>query len=135
MDTNVLVGELADDGRKLLERLAQEGFDVTAAFWVRSDEDGAWRFYIASPAADGWGVTEAYRRVHAAVRGMLPPFWVDPLEIKLIGAEHPVTKDVLAIHERAAGNQGYPIRWEGSRLGNLSVDGAYLYPLAAAVTT
>ncbi len=102
MDTATLVRELFDDGQKLLERLTQEGFEVTAGFWLRPVEDGGWLFYIASPTVERDGLSPAYQRLHTIIRGMPQPFWIDPLEVKLIGETNPITKDVLAIHSRAA---------------------------------
>ena len=57
------------------------------------------------------------------------PLRIDPLEIKLIGPSNPIAQDVLAILRRAPGPRVSPIRWRGTRLGNVSVEGAYLYPL------
>jgi hypothetical protein len=60
---------------------------------------------------------------------MPQPFWIDPLEVKLIGETDPITRDVLAIHGRAGGPKACPINWGGKRLGNVSVEGVYHYPL------
>jgi hypothetical protein len=132
MDTNTLVENLIDDGRKLVEELPQHGFEVSAAFWLKASEDGKWYFYIVSPVVEAEGLVKAYRRLHPLVRKMPQPFWIDPLEIKLIGPTHPIAQDVLAILSRAPGPRVSPIRWGGQKLGNVSVEGAYLYPLPAA---
>jgi hypothetical protein len=79
------------------------------------------------------GLTQAYRRLHPIIRQMPPPFWIDPLEVKLIGETNPIAQDVLSIHSRAGAAKGGPIRWGGKRLGNVSIEGAYLYPLPAPV--
>jgi hypothetical protein len=133
MDTDTLVERRIDDGRKLVERLPLEGFDVRAAFWLKASEDGKWRFYIVSPAVEAEGLAGAYRRLHPLVRAMPQPFWIDPLEIKLIGLRSPIAQDILAIHARTPGPNVCPIRWGGRRLGDVSVEGAYLYTLPAAV--
>jgi hypothetical protein len=129
MDTDTLVENLIDDGRKLVEELPQRGFEVTAAFWLKASEEGKWYFYIVSPVVDAEGLAKAYRRLHPLVRKMPQPFWIDPLEIKLIGPNNPIAQDVLAIHSRAPGPRVSPIRWGGKKLGNVSIEGAYLYPL------
>ena len=82
MDTATLVRERIDDGQKLLERLAQEGFEVTAGFWLRLVDDGEWRCYIASPTVEKEGLSAGYRRLHTIIRGMPQPFSIDPLEVK-----------------------------------------------------
>src|SRR5262249_44157866 len=101
-------------------------------FWLKASEDGRWRFYLVSPVVDAEGLPKAYRRLHTLVRQMPGPFWIDPLEIKLIGPDNPIAKDVLAIHTRAPGPRVSPIRWSGRSLGNITIEGAYLYPLPAA---
>ncbi|HLN26739.1 MAG TPA: hypothetical protein VK395_03285 [Gemmataceae bacterium] len=129
MDTESLVEKLIDDGEKLVERISLGGFPVTAAFWLRASENERWYFYIVSPLVDDEGLAQAYRRLHPFVWGVSEPLWIDPLEIKLIGPSNPIAQDVLAIHRRAPGSRVSPIRWGGKMLGNLSVEGAYLYPL------
>jgi len=129
MDTITLVNEIIDDGAQLVGQLPQEGFEVTAAFWIKPMEDGQWYFYIVSPLVEAEGLAKAYRRLHPIVRRMPPPFWIDPLEVKLIGPSNPIAQDVLAIHARTSGPKVCPIRWGGNSLGNVALEGAYLYPL------
>ena len=131
MDSDTLVENLIDDGQKLVEELPQRGFEVTAAFWLKASEDGKWDFYIVSPAVDAEGILQAYRRLHSVVYAMPRPFWIDPLKIKLIGPSNPIARDVMAIYGRARGPLVSPIQWGGNQLGNLSIEGAYLYPVPA----
>jgi hypothetical protein len=132
VDTNTLVDGLIEDGRRILDELPQGGFEVTAAFWLKAAEDGQWYFYIVSPVAERERMNDAYRRLYTLIRRMPEPLWLDPLEVKLIGPSNPIARDVLAIHQRVPGPTVGPIRWGGRQLGNVSVDGAYLYPLPAA---
>jgi hypothetical protein len=132
MDTESLVENLILDGQRLLEYLPQNGFDVTAAFWLKPSENGRWHYYLVSPVVDAEGVTPAYRRLHTLIRQMPPPVWIDPLKVKLIGPGNPIARDVLAVHARTPDPRVSPIRWGGTSLGNVSIDDAYLYPLPAA---
>jgi hypothetical protein len=129
MDTNTLVSEMIDDGKRILEQLAQGGFEVTAALWLKKAKNSQWYFYIASPLADD-GAAVGYGRLNPLVQ-QVPDLWIDPIEIRLIGATDPITQEVLAIHSRAPGPKPAPIRWRGNRLGKLDVEAAYLYPLPA----
>lgn len=126
-----LVEGQIDDGRKLLERLSQNHFDVTAAFWVKDREDGQWLLYIASPVVDDKGHLAAYRDVNATIGAMPDLRWIDLFEVKLTGATHPMTKDVLDILARypAGLRTRYPgtISYRGTQLGNASIDQAYIY--------
>jgi hypothetical protein len=127
MDTNTLVKDLIEDGSRIVEQLPQDGFETTAAFWLKAAEDGEWYFYIVSPVAENERLNDAYGRLYTLIRRMPEPHWIDPLEVKLIGPTDP-------IHNRATGQPISPIRWGGEPLGNVRVEGAYLYPLPAAAS-
>lgn len=131
MDQVPLVDEKKDAGRKLVEQLTQAGFEVTAAFWLKTTEAGQWYLYLASPIVDSEGPLEAYGRVHAVTRQLSPPLWIGPFEVRLIGARHAITKDVLNLLGRYRGPM--TMNLDGAPLGRVSIDGAYLYPLPAAV--
>jgi hypothetical protein len=131
VDTNTLVSDLINDGRKIAEQLPKDGFEVTAAFWLKKSEDDLWYYYIASPAAESASANGGYGRLFTLIRQMPEPHWIDPLEVRLIGPNHPITKDVLAIHNLATSPKTSPIQWSGRVLGKLYIDGAYLYPLYA----
>jgi hypothetical protein len=131
MDTDTLAEKAIDDGRKLVEELPQRGFEVSAALWLKASENGKWRFCIVSPVVDAEGITQAYRRLHPLVRAMPQLFYIDVLDIRLIGPSHPIARDVLAFFGRVPGPHVSPIRWTGILLGNVSIDGAYFYPVPA----
>jgi hypothetical protein len=135
MDTDTLVDKQIIDGEKLIQQLSQDGFAVTAAFWLKVGEDGRWRFYIVSPVVETEGLAQAYRQLHPLIRRMPQPFWIDPLEVKLIGPTNSIAQDVLAAHNRTPGPKACPIRYGGNKLGNVSVEGAYLYALPAGAPT
>jgi hypothetical protein len=135
VDTTTLVGEMIEDGRRIVEQLPQDGFEVTAAFWLKKAEDGEWRFYVVSPVAEPGRLNDAYSRLHTFIRRMPEPHWIDPLEVRLLRPSHPLAKDVLAIHQSATGPKASPIRWGGTMLGNISVEEAYLYPLPAMASS
>jgi hypothetical protein len=134
MDTVTLVSEQIDDGEKLVRKLSEKGFEVSAAFWILATDDAQWSFYIVSPLVESEGLAKAYRRLHEVARQIPQPSWIDPLNVKLIGPSSPIAHDVLAIHARTSGPQVSPIRWGGKTLGNLSIEEAYLYPRPAAAS-
>lgn len=132
MDQVPLVDEKKDDGKKFVEYLTHAGFEVTAAFWLKPIEAGQWYLYIASPVVDSEGLYDAYGRLQTAFRQMSPPLWIDPFEVRLIGTAHPIAKDVLNVLGRHARGP-MAINYGGAVLGGLSIEGAHLYPLPAAV--
>lgn len=129
MDTDTLVKERIDDFGKLVKQLSQDGFEVMAAFWIKTTHDGRWRFYIVSPLVDTLGLTQAYGRLFPLIRKMSPLLSIDPLEVRLIGPTEPLARDVLDAHKRVPGPREYPIRWRGTWLGGRGIEDAYFYPL------
>jgi hypothetical protein len=131
MDQATLVDGQIEEGRKLIDRLIGEGFPVTAAAWVKESESGRWYLYLATPLVPPQGGTrEAYRRLNAVRRQMPPPFWIGPFQVKVVGSGSPLAEAVQELHRRYPGNRLIP--FEGPQLGGLSIEGAYVYPPAAA---
>jgi hypothetical protein len=125
---------MIEEGKRVVERLSQDGFEVTAALWLKDAERGRWYFYVVSPAYEADGPGLAYQRLYATLL-RLGLQWLDPLEVRLIGPTNPIARDVLAFQQRAANLGVSPSKWSGTQLGNVSVDGAYLYPPPAVATT
>lgn len=129
MDTSSLVKNEIDDGLRLLEQLVRDGFNVTIAFWVRFqlEETGPW-FYIASKTVDQKGLQAAFREVHQSIHRIPYPWrpWFSDAEInklRLIGAEDPLARDVLAVRAEFPGRN----RFRGFRAGNQPVDELVIY--------
>jgi hypothetical protein len=126
-----LVEKQINDGLRLIHRLADQGVLVAAAGWVKEIESGQWFLYLATSLVGEDGATlPAYRRVNRVIREMQKNgFSIDPLEIKVIGPHDPIAKDMLA--QRGNYYASFPARFNGSRLGELAVDEAYIYPATA----
>jgi hypothetical protein len=129
MDTELLVDNRVEDGRKLLAELAAQGFDVAIAFWVRTSEEGLWFLYIASSRIGRVSIADAYRSVYAALRPMKDAS-LSVSEIKLIAPDNPIAVDALAIRQRFSARM--PSRYNGKRLGQLAIEEAYIYPPVTA---
>ncbi len=116
------------EGQTLLDRLAHEGFVVTVAAWVKESDSGDWYLYLATPlVGEDRAKTTAYHRVNAVLRKMEEEgFGMYPFDKKVIGPNDPIAKD-MAAHGKARPG-GPPTRFRGSRLGELYVEEAYIYP-------
>jgi hypothetical protein len=130
MDTAPLVEDEIADGRKLIEQLVSDGFDVTVAFWIRFqfEEDGPW-FYIVSKIVDQEGLHPAYRAIHQALHRIPAPWgpWTSVTamgELKLVGVNDPLAKAVMAFHDRYPGRN----RFRRPDLANHRVEEIYIYP-------
>jgi hypothetical protein len=128
MAQDVLVREQIDGGRELLDRLAADGIEVTAAFWAKETESGRWYLFIASPVVDEQGIREAYGIVGTAARN-LPSQWIDPMEVKLLRSD-----DVMAVAaQQLIAPNPPPATFRSAKyydawtLGGVGVDGVYAY--------
>jgi hypothetical protein len=137
MDNLTLVTEKTQDGTRLIEALATEGFDVRVAFWAKPTEAGKWYLYLASPFVDDPGPFASYDLVHSVLLKR-SDLWFDPFEVKVIGLRDSLTKAALAaIKPDVPGSpyavpnpRPYPrLTWIGAgTFGGRSIDGAYIYP-------
>jgi len=126
MDTYTLVENRIDDGRKLINLLNQKGFALSAVCWVKTSEEGDWYLYIATPVVDQKGAADAYREVYGVLTSISGTS-VSVSDVKLVGANNPITKDILGIRERYPGK--HPTFSRRSQLGSVAVDEGYIYPL------
>ena len=125
MDRTELVVEQCDEGERLVEQLQTDEFNIEAAAWIKTSDDGQWFLYLASKMVDEKGLAAAYRVVQAAIRQMSRRY-LDPFDVKLVSASHPLVSDVQKIYER------FPARIQtqfgGAQLGGMSIVEALIYP-------
>lgn len=107
-----------------MTRLAASGFDVTAAAWVLVSEEDRWYLYVATKVVDTKGPATAYREAYG-VLGVDNP-WISVSEVKLIGADNPIARDILDIQRRYPGTS--PTRIRRTALGSLAIQEASVYP-------
>jgi hypothetical protein len=125
MDSVTLVGNQVNDGLKLLDRLQKEKIPVKAACWLKPSDEDRWSLYISTPLVEQAGPVEAYRKVYGCLRS-LEDLWITDTDVKLIGENHPITKDVLDLMHRYPGR--IPTRSLRPFLGGLAVEEVYIYP-------
>jgi hypothetical protein len=114
-----------EDGAKLVGRLKEAGFPVTTSAWIKESDGGRWHLYVVSPAQERLGPLKGYRRVLAVMEQQPSPFAVGFTDVKLIGTTDPVAKALTAVRDSISGRRG---AWfQGSRLGELEIDAAYVY--------
>ena len=126
MDTYTLVENRIDDGRKLINLLTRVGFPLTAVCWVKTSEQGDWYLYIASTTVDQMDLASAYRDVYGVLT-TISGTSISVSDVKLIGMNNPITKDILEIRQRYPGK--LPTISRRRQLGSVAVDEVYVYPL------
>lgn len=131
MDQSPLVNEQIQDGKQLLERLAEEGVAIAAACWLKESESTRWHLYIASSLVPGsGGKRNAYRRIRTLIQQMPQPFWIDPFDVKAVAANSPLGKAVQELIRSSNGR--LPIHCPSGGIGGISIDGGFVYPPIAA---
>jgi hypothetical protein len=125
MGTGTLVDEQIDGGWKLVRGLARNEFDVTAACWVKTREEGRWFLYIASKEVEEKGPAAAYREAYKVLQTSETP-WISMSEIKLIDGDNPIAKDIFGVQQRDQG--GRPIHSHRDRIGPVPIEEIYIYP-------
>jgi hypothetical protein len=125
MDTKTLVEFQVEAGERLIIQLIRDGVRMEAAFWAKTTEDGIWFLYIATPIVEEKGLPGAYRILqssHQRLQGI--PLSLS--DIKLVGKDDPLTRDVLATLARFPGR--IATRLGGTQLGGVPIEEAYIYP-------
>jgi hypothetical protein len=144
MDKDAVVSEQTERGKRFIEELATNGFDVQIAFWAKPTEEGKWFLYLASPMVDDNGSAAAYRLVNDILR-KTPDVWIDPFEIRVIGLNDSLTEAALAVTTPKVPAGPYAVRnpkpypgmtwFGGPTLGGVSIDGAHIYPKSLHVAS
>jgi hypothetical protein len=125
MDQAALVDHQIDDAPKLLDQLKRDGFDVKAAFWLYTSEADQWFLYIVSDVVDQVGARASYKIVYESMR-QFTDLWINPFEVKLVGPDHPIAKEVITFQKKS--HSHIPTRMRGSRLGEVHIESAIIYP-------
>jgi hypothetical protein len=126
MDQAPLVEAQFNDAQKLLDRLAEAGIALGAA-WVKESDAWQWYLYLVTPlVGEDGGTRSAYGQVLEVFRAVPLPFALDPFQLKVVGPSEPVGKAILNA-QRGHPGRG-PIPYGGFSLGGLSIDGAFIYP-------
>jgi hypothetical protein len=126
MDKTTLVDRDIENGRRLIEQLDQAQFQVPAALWYFSPDEGLWRLLIASPLVDEKGPREAYQTIQDAITHL----GISDLRLDDITVVSPKTPLITELRFYA-GTEGPPYvggtRLRNSRVGEAYIDDAYVY--------
>ena len=125
MDPKVLVENRIEDGQKLLIELARAGFTVAVAVWVRISEEGRWTLYIGLDSATHDNTGDAFRTAINCLNKIQDP-WVTISDVKFIHTSNPIVKDAITARDRRPGR--FLVKYQGTYLGKMAVEEAYIYP-------
>jgi hypothetical protein len=131
MDQEPLVSDEIEAGAEFVKRL-DKVMPVTAAFWLKEDDEGLWYLYVASDRVDDTNLRQSYGEA-LRVADQAPSPYLDPFRIKLISMNHTLAQAALEINHQFPGR--IPTRFGGTKFGGMAVAGVYLYPPAVTAST
>jgi hypothetical protein len=125
MDSGELVDWQIEAGRRLLAQLTRDGFEVAAAFWVKTAEEGVWFLYIVSPLVEQTGLAVTYRSLLASLQ-KLEGTPISFSDVRLTGTSSKIAQDALMIIAKKVGKS--VTRYDAKQLGDMSTDEVFFYP-------
>lgn len=124
-----MVHERIDAGRDFVSDF-DDYVTVSVAFWlVPANSDNVY-LYIASDDLNDGNIRAAYGEVLRRLHAKSSP-WLNPFHVKLVSSSDPVACEAMKIRDRYPAT--VPTRYQGSSIGGLSIDGAYIYPPLSAL--
>lgn len=130
MGQDLLVIEQIEAGADFVRDFS-DYVSVSVACWVNPTESDDLLFlYIASDDIDDSNFDVAYGEVLRRLSGKRSQ-WLDPFRIKLLNTSDPIARDAIQIRDRYPAK--IPTRYQGSSIGGMSIDGAYIYPLLSTM--
>jgi hypothetical protein len=122
--TKVLVKDLIDDGRNLIEALQREHFSVTAALWVKRPDSERYRLVVASPVVKELGQLAVYRRLQTILKSVP----LEQLSFEDISVLGPNDANFKALLTTALG-PGFERGPSGGKFRDAAFEDAYIYYL------
>ena len=136
MGQDTLVREQLENGRKLIDSVIAEGFDVDLAFWIKETEADNWFLYLSSPFVDQQGLFASYMLVQAVIRRM-PELDIDPSEVRVVSLNDSRSVEAREAIRYRMEHGLFPLpnapisqrvsRFGGVSLGGRSINGGYIY--------
>jgi hypothetical protein len=124
MDQGPLVSEQINAGARFLGEFHKYA-PVQDGFWLKDSEEGTWYLYVASDQITDENFDVGYGEVLRIAKAIKDP-WFDPFQVKLIGTDDVLAKDVAAIRRRYS--ERTPIHLRDKTIGGTTVDEVYVYP-------
>ena len=134
--------EEIQSGERLIEAVRSADYEVRLAFWAKLSDEFKWYLYLASPFVDQRGRRAAYDLV-LGVLDDHPDLCIDALDIRVIGMQDTLAEAALSVATPKTSESAFAVqkpgpyrgmtRFQGSSLGGIGVDGAYIYPPAQPV--
>jgi hypothetical protein len=128
LGARILLPEVIDEGRRLIQALHASGFEFDAAFWLFLSEPERWKLMIASPIRDREGPLKSYSRFIPIRDVMDPPLRLDTTDVALVGCGDRLVKALRKRFDFQHAKDDEVI--ERGHVDREYVEAAYLYQLS-----
>src|SRR5882672_10308801 len=119
-----LVGASIDEGRALVEKLVEQGVQITGAYWLYNLEQAYPRLHIVSPLVDEAGPSALFPHIHKALSALGDSsLLVSDTSVR--GTHDPLAQAIRSYIKR--GDRSRELRVSGVYLSNLLIDDMYVY--------
>jgi hypothetical protein len=129
MGQDLLVNERFDAGEEFIREF-DEQFPVSVACWINPADSDDLFLYVASDQISDANIGVAYGEVLRCLNNKRNA-WLDPFQVKLVNSSDPIATDAIEIRNRYTA----PIstHFNGTSIGGISIDGAYIYAPVSAI--
>jgi hypothetical protein len=131
MGQELLVTEQIEAGADFL-RDFNDYVPVSVACWLRPAESDSVFLYVASDEIDYGNMGVAYGEVLRRL-GAKRSQWLDPFQVRLLNSSDPIARDAMQIRDRYPAKM--PTRYNGSSIGGMGIEGAYIYSPLSVTTS
>lgn len=125
---NILTQSMIDAGATLLAKLDACAVDVTAAFWLYSEDNQSWKLVIASSMVDSQGPRSLYRRIISINDGLADD--VEIVSVNDITAMSPGSPIIRSFRNAIRTSHVAGMRLSSSMIDGVFVDDSYIYRVA-----
>ena len=123
MDTSPLVIDEIEAGKAFIERMNAFA-PVTAALWLKRDEDGQRDLYVAVEGYTPEKFEQAYSETLRIVEEM-EDHYLSPLQVNIIDSSDPIARAITEFYDRYPKRS--PARYPGYSLNGVPIVDAYIY--------
>jgi hypothetical protein len=131
MGNELLVTEQIQAGADFL-RDFNDHYPVSVACWLNPAESDNSYLYIASDKIDETNIDVAYGEVLRQLQAERS-LGLDPFRVRLLNSSDPIASDAIRIRDRFPAR--IPTRYDGSSIGGMSIESAYIYPSLSVANT
>jgi len=123
----IVVGPSGSAGKKLIEALDREHFELTGALWFYFIDVNEWRLLLVSPMLDRLGPRKSYSKIQSIIRNQMPSFGI---RLDTISVISPKDKLINLLKMAIRVDSGISeIRFSNNTINNVFIEDALIYRL------